>query len=693
MPHLSPAFIPASSTLTPQLSTCSTPSLPDMAFFSGLANSLELQHKNHSSGHPHTSAVFSHPRSPTDGPQLLDRRVTQHRDQALWKWQLLQPALAYPKHSCARGEQLRRLAADAHQTSDGRRRGVSLDSLYSWVSRYEQQGVTALMRRPRCDVGRHRVRVTRVWDRACPLSIDVQVSVAEQLAEQVRSLWAAGAPGYRTVAELGSAVLFDLSVAAGWSEVALADCRLTRHYVEQFRRYALLAMHDKDARLFFDTRVPRIRRHREGLLPMDIIVGDVHPIDIRLTRADGSVVMPRAIAWLDVATQRVHVTLIQLEKGEGVKQVHVAQAFAAMCSAWGLPRQLYLDNGAEYGWQEMLDGFAQLGRLTGTTLDTRLSPVVRARPYNAQAKPIEGIFAVLEQQVLSMLPGWIGGNRMRQKTHNVGQAPHAFPGDWEAFHHAFDHALAYYHARAQPRSRHLCGQSPHQALSAAITAGWAGAPQVDPQVLQVAFASEETRQVQAGGYISVNGKTYFADALIPHTGERLPIRFTKWDTRALFVFDTDHRLICTATIAQTFAFFGEEGARVQSARAKLLTRHVRDLRANTVRLDLEQAMQRCTELADSAPEVPRGPRVTLNASMKSMLQAVNVQQHTQAQQTVHRSSLSPSLCASPIPSQWQTPPNAWLPEQVVSKGTRYDDEADIDADIDDSSTCQPGGEQ
>ncbi|HHX0887881.1 TPA: hypothetical protein ACU6E5_006037, partial [Pseudomonas aeruginosa] len=108
-------------------------------------------------------------------------------------------------------------------------------------------------------------------------------------------------------------------------------------------RYALLAMHDKDARQFFDTRVPRIRRHRDGLRPMDIVVGDVHPIDILLTRADGSTVTPRAICWLDVATQRLHVTLVQLEKGEGIKQAHVAQSFTALCSAWGLPRQLYLD--------------------------------------------------------------------------------------------------------------------------------------------------------------------------------------------------------------------------------------------------------------------------------------------------------------------------------------------------------------
>lgn len=47
----------------------------------------------------------------------------------------------------------------------------------------------------------------------------------------------------------------------------------------------------------------------------------------------------------------------------------------------------------------MQDGFAQLGHLTGVEIDTRLKPVGRAWPHHAQAKPIEGIFAVLEQQV------------------------------------------------------------------------------------------------------------------------------------------------------------------------------------------------------------------------------------------------------------------------------------------------------
>ncbi|MFJ3368168.1 Mu transposase C-terminal domain-containing protein [Pseudomonas sp. NPDC086251] len=595
-----------------------------------------------------------------DAPHPQDRQANKHLDLALWKWRLIQPALAYPKHSNARGEQLRILSGGDHQTPDGRRRRVSLDSLYHWVAHYEGAGLTALMRRPRRDAGHRVVGITRRWYNSCPLSVEAQQLIAEQLAEQVRSLWAAGAPGYRTVAELGSAALYDLSLQAGWQEVTLEQCQLSRSYVEHYRRYALVAMHDKDARQFFDRMVPRVRRHRDGLKPMDIIVGDVHPIDIRLTRADGSAVMPRAIAWMDVATQRLHVTLIQLEKGEGVKQIHVAQSFAAMCSAWGLPRQLYLDNGAEYGWQDMMSGFAQLNRLTGTTLDTRLNDasypaVVRARPYNAQAKPIEGLFALLEQQVLSMLPGWIGGNRMRQKTHNVGREPHPYPGDWAAFHQSFDRALAYYHARAQPFSRSLKGQSPNQALSAAIAGGWSGAPQVDPLALRVAFSCEETRLIQGGGYVNWNGKTYYDDKLVAHNGKRLRIRFAKWDERYLFVFDEHNQLICAAEEAQHFAFFGPDGPRIQAQRHQLMKRHIHDLRGNTVRLDLEQAMQRRTELVEPAPNIPQGPRIELTPSMSSMLQALKA----------HQARALPVRAGhhSTVTSQWLTPPNALLSAQ------------------------------
>lgn len=62
-----------------------------------------------------------------------------------------------PKHSVTRGEQLRHLSRCRHRRPDGRHTTVSPDSLYSWISSYEQQGTTALMRRLRRDRGQRQV--------------------------------------------------------------------------------------------------------------------------------------------------------------------------------------------------------------------------------------------------------------------------------------------------------------------------------------------------------------------------------------------------------------------------------------------------------------------------------------------------------------------------------------------------------
>ncbi|MNG14107.1 hypothetical protein D3C84_978370 [compost metagenome] len=109
-------------------------------------------------------------------------------------------------------------------------------------------------------------------------------------------------------------------------------------------------------------------------------------------------------------------------------------------------------------------------------------------------------------------------------------------------------------------------------------------------------------------------------------------------------------------------------------------------------------MRRCTELATPAPEVPRGPRVTLTASMKSMLQAADAQQLAQAQQAVRRSSPGAPLGTAPLDtppiiSQWQTPPNAWLSEQTGLRVVRYDDDVHIDAEVDDTLPFQSEGDQ
>lgn len=567
-----------------------------------------------------------------------DPTAAKRGEKALWILGLIRPILGFNKNSPERAAAIADVLARTHTRPNGKAVRISKSQLYEWIKRYETELVNGLKPRQRGDIGTRRVLITRDWDAACPLDEGSRQAVAEALADYVRSLWASGAAGWRVIQEFSNLKLEMMSRAAGWNADPLqlkSYCVVSRAFVEQFRKSSLLAIADKDAKQFFDLHIPRIRRSRGDLKPMDVVVGDVHPIDIAINRPDGSIAYPRAICWHDVATNRLFVCLVLLEKGEGVKQVHVASAFAAMCTAWGLPLTLYLDNGSEYSWHEMMAAFSEISRLTqsmqrqfsvgelsgnGELLElvNEQRQVIRANPYNAPAKPIEGLFSVIEGTVLSMMPGWVGGDRMRQKTHNVGHAPEPYSGTWEQFHADFETALAFYHHRTQGGT--MGRNSPTQVYRTYIEAGWTRT-HVEEQVLLMAFAEEDTRKVQ-GGYVSWDGTEYYDDALLSHTGQTLTVRVSRHDPRYAFVFSQERTLVCAAGVAPIFGFIDPAGAVEQARRKKVLTRYVAELRENVCRLDLVEEMRKVVAANGPMPQAQVGATVAISDQAMQMVKAL-----------------------------------------------------------------------
>jgi hypothetical protein len=165
------------------------------------------------------------------------------------------------------------------------------------------------------------VVVSRRWDRSVPFDHATKELIAAKLRRRVRSLWAAGAPGWRHVARLATAYLIERTREAGLDlpDGELAKrCTLTRGYVVRERRYRSVAVKDKDAKAFFD-RQPRIRRDCSGLKPLELVIGDVHPVDIYYRRDDGSLATAKLIGWLDAANNRFLGHTVFLQKGEGVR--------------------------------------------------------------------------------------------------------------------------------------------------------------------------------------------------------------------------------------------------------------------------------------------------------------------------------------------------------------------------------------
>lgn len=573
-------------------------------------------------------------------PATWSPRLAREVKEWQWKLSILAPALAFPKRSKGRGLILADLATRSHTGLDGKPVEVSVRTMRRWLDTLEEEGKPALARKRRADAHARRCLVSLTWDRACPLPDLEKRRIAAEVDTYVRSLWAAGIPGCGKAEALASSKLLEISRAAGWEAATSDYCRVTRHMVERHRGAQIVAIKERDAKRFFDHYTPRIRRNREGLRPLDIVVGDVHPIDIIVTREDGSEATARLIAWLDLATNDVHATLILLDKGRGIRQEHIARAFVAMVQEWGLPRALYLDNGSEYQWEEMMEGFRSLVGLTeafevfvaeaadiagmiaepqpgqaAPATERRAPAVTRAKPYNAPAKQIEGIFAALEK-CLTVIPGWIGGDRMKKRTHRVGAAPKPYPGTWQAFEADFAEALSFY--RNTPQRGSLRGRSPRQAWADFIALGWR--PLAAPyEVFLFAFASTEQPKVKPGG-IQVGGAWYYHDALIPFIGRRVEVRHAKWDPVNVLLIRAEGPPIAVPQ-AQTFHTQDRAGAKEQGRRAGLLNAHVKDEKARTGKIDLLEEVRRHNASCGPAPVLPKGASIALTGEQRALVDA------------------------------------------------------------------------
>ena len=530
--------------------------------------------------------------------------------------EIIRPALQHPAGSAARRLAVDEAARKVHIHPSGRRARVSRSAIYGWIAAHESGGLGAVARKRRSDAGRPRHHVTAAWDAAMSAHLDASAmaETADGIDRYVRSLWAATTePGWRWVARLASDELMARTRAAGYqgSDRELRRiCKLSKRFVERGRPWRAVAIYDQDAKKWHDKDMPRIRRTRAGRRPMEIVVCDVHPMDVLLPRGDGSTFTPRLVCFQDWATNRIFIHPVFPEKGQDVRQEDVVEGFMAMAlhPEWGMPEKLYLDHGKEYGHMELLSGALQLATETRLLLDDPTfhreltagrGAIVWAQPYNAPAKSIEPAFNVLEKSVFSMLQGWIGGNRMTKKTANVGRAPEPYPHGKDAFLVDLEAAVAAY--ETHPQSGVLEGRSPREAYTEAVTAGWRRMD-VTRGALLAAFARDESRVVHQGGF-SYKSRRYTAPAIqaLP-AGRRLHLRVPIWgDLSEIAVMGDDGELMCIATVDRPYDALDPEGAKESGRRRAVARAGIASLRAETDPLDMREVLAKTAANAESAP--------------------------------------------------------------------------------------------
>ena len=402
--------------------------------------------------------------------------------EALYWHTLLQPVLDLPKGSAERAAAYAAILARPLTDWHGQPFFPSLRSLSRRVAKLEALGMAGLARAQRADAGKARVILSRQWDKAVPFDDATKAKIAAAVRDHIRGLVKGGAR-ISKVRWLAQDLLVQTTNAHGHrpNDVKALEkaCSITKHMVEAENAYKAVNRHNNDRKASEDDS-PRVQRHSRNLDPMEVVVMDVHHINVLLDKSSGKTGTAKIMAIFDLKTQRVWCDLIFFDKKGGVRNVDVIESFVgmAMHPAFGLPKTLYCDNGSEYLFADYLEDALKLNVHIQALTGERKSQIIRALPYNAAAKPIEGWFGRFEQNYLRHCPGWIDDDRMNPARQQMGKLPASFKGAFNSFQgHFFKLLHAYEHF---PQSGALEGKTPAETFQGFVDRGWA-ATLIDPR--------------------------------------------------------------------------------------------------------------------------------------------------------------------------------------------------------------------
>lgn len=311
---------------------------------------------------------------------------------------------------------------------------IPLRTIQRWVKRGDDHGwdLDALGRKKPSDSGKSRIWVSRPFDRhffAAGYGQDELADLAEWLTREIAGWWQSpvGRAGWDRVRRETRTALERQCQARGFQLPARAF-DISRSRIEKLRFHRAVDIMENDAKRFDDMK-PRIRRDNIRFQPMEQIVMDVKPLDCVLSRPDGSLAYPKLIGFMDTGTHRLFGRIVLLPKGEGIRQEHVTTAFLDMVDDpdWGLPQQLYYDNGSEYAHFELIREALKMIANEGARV------IVKAKPYSGASKPIESKFSVIDRHITSLMAGYTGPNRMDKKVQRVGRQAEPYLGSAEAF--------------------------------------------------------------------------------------------------------------------------------------------------------------------------------------------------------------------------------------------------------------------
>lgn len=408
---------------------------------------------------------------------------------------------------------------------------VPVRTIHRWLKRCEEHDwdLDCLGRQRPSDSGQQRVWVSRTFDRhfrQCGYDQEQLEQVADWFTREIAGWWQSPVQraGWKRV-RLEAVYSLQRYCTEQGVELPTAAYSISRRRVEELRYHSAVDIMAHDAKRH-DNAKARIRRDNSRFLPMAQVVMDVKPLDCVLMRPDGTLAYPKLIGFQDTGTHRLYGRIVLLPQGEGVRQEHVTSAFLDMVDDddWGLPQQLYCDNGSEYKHFELIREALKMVAHEGARV------IVHAKPYSGASKPIESKFSVIDRHITSLMAGYTGSNRMDKKIQRMGKQAEPYAGSIDDFEAEFLMRLRDFQT-VPIDSGPFKGRSPTQIYHDHLDNGWQPV-RVHRLALDCAFSKQLGQRKIDRGAITINSQRYRHSELASFAGRRvqivMPYRRDSW---------------------------------------------------------------------------------------------------------------------------------------------------------------------
>lgn len=431
--------------------------------------------------------------------------------------------------------------------------GVTYQTLYKWIKKFETRGPEALANRKR--------RGISVWD------------------EEALSYWV-GLCLKNAHRRLSRKALYDALKAEakrrGWRIGSYHSARwhLERE-VAKYGKEALLAFRDGGLRALDYVLTPVLRSYAD-LEPFEILVGDQHRFDFWVVDDEtGRVFRPEGYLWQDLRTRLIFGGALS---GEHYDTQTMLLALGIGCRIFGLPKAIYTDHGKPEESRTMSSVIRELSALAVSIETTSDLPAAeeetllaqdprthrKAIVRNAKAKMIERTFQELERIMVDVLrlPGYVKKLTGSKEAQEIDQAEAErlaregrLPTYFE-FCAAFYKALDYYNREKPHRGVHRewpFSPKPSEAkctplayLAACMAQEGFRPRYADEAILATIFLFREKRLRKVNrGLVRFRNHLYTHDDLLRLSGQWVEVRYDPYDPGWILVFHRG-KFVCRA---------------------------------------------------------------------------------------------------------------------------------------------------